>query len=90
AYDAPIADIRQKWVIDVTARAIYRRFDAPDPEIETGVRDQVDMAVGASHRFQLTEAWGVLAEIDYQIREASNKIYEFRALTGGLSASFRF
>ncbi len=90
AYAAPFESVRQRWVVDLSARAIYRRFDAADPTIEVGNREQVDVIFGFSHRFQLSDNWALLAEIDYQNRSATAEVYEFDALTGGLSVTTRF
>lgn len=90
AYDSPLSVIDEKWRLDLNASAVYRRFDAPQEAVETGDRDQLDLTVGLTQRIQITDTVGVLAEIDYQVREASAEINEFDAITAGLSLSFRF
>lgn len=90
-YQPPIAGMSEKWRLSGFVHSFWRHYDSPPFGFEgAGDRYHFDFAVGLANRFQLDRNWAILTEVDYRNRVAPENAYEFDAVTGGVSVSYRF
>ncbi|MEO0359666.1 MAG: tetratricopeptide repeat protein [Pseudomonadota bacterium] len=90
-YDPGFDYADRLWSLSGFAGVAYRAFEDPNPDLPgSGPRDDVDLRVGVSHVFHLTDGFFVQAEADYLRRDSDVAAFDLENFGAALSIGLSF
>ncbi len=86
AFDSPIGDDWQDWIISPAAGLVYRLYAGPDPAIDASATEwDWELFAGADLTVPLKDNWALLAETEYRNYDSNYPTRDFDNFSVSLS-----